>query len=70
MEKLDFQAIVDLVGDKLREMLGRGGENIGISWYDSATDLVHNLYIYEHGKRLHIPPIPKKPTWAKESNPV
>ena len=46
---LDFQAIVDLVGDKLREVLGTG--DIGIRWRDRRTGLVHYLYEYEHGKR-------------------
>jgi len=58
---LDFQGIVDLVGDKLREVLGRGGENLGISWYEAATNLVHNLYVYEHGERLQISPVERKP---------
>ena len=52
--KLDFQAIVDLVGDKLREVFGTG--DIGIRWYDEKTNLSHYLYDYEHGKRLTIPP--------------
>jgi GAF domain-containing protein/CheY-like chemotaxis protein len=49
-EKLDFQAIVDLVGDKLREVFHTG--DIGIRWYDPATDYAHYLYQYEHGVRL------------------
>ncbi|MBI3739452.1 MAG: GAF domain-containing protein, partial [Chloroflexi bacterium] len=52
--KLDFQAIVDLVGDKLREVLVTG--EIGIRWLDSETDMIHYLYEYEHGERLTIPP--------------
>ena len=50
--ELDFQAIVDLVGDKLREVLHTG--DIGIRWYDAKTDLIHYLYEYEHGERLTI----------------
>src|SRR2546426_1232876 len=53
-EKLDFQAIVDLVGDKLREVFNTG--DMGISWWDETTNLVHYLYAYEHGVRLTIPP--------------
>ena len=34
--ELDFQAIVDLVGDKLREVFKTG--EIGIRWYDAATE--------------------------------
>jgi len=53
-EKLDFQGIVDLVGDKLREVFQTG--DMGIRWHDAATDQVHFLYSYEHGKRLTLPP--------------
>src|SRR4029077_14606356 len=51
--ELDFQAIVDLVGDKLRDVL-RTGE-IGIRWFDEKERVVHYLYEYEHGTRLTIP---------------
>jgi len=51
---LDFQGIVDLVGDKLREVLGT--DDIGIRWHEPDTDLVHYLYQYEHGKRFAIEP--------------
>ena len=41
--ELDFQAIVDLVGDKLREVFNTG--DIGIRWYDrkriSSTSCTH-----------------------------
>ena len=50
--ELDFQAIVDLVGDKLREVFKTG--DIGIRWYDANANLVHYLYEYEHGVRLHV----------------
>ena len=48
--ELDFQAIVDLVGDKLREVFGTG--DIAIDWLDQGTVLVTPLYVYEHGMRL------------------
>jgi GAF domain-containing protein/DNA-binding response OmpR family regulator len=48
--KLEFQAIVDLVGDKLREVLNTG--DLTIRWYDRDADLIHYLYNYEHGVRL------------------
>jgi GAF domain-containing protein/CheY-like chemotaxis protein len=51
--ELDFQAIVDLVGDKLREVLDTG--DIGIRWFDEKNRLCHYLYEYEHGQRL--PPV-------------
>ncbi|HVN36352.1 MAG TPA: GAF domain-containing protein, partial [Casimicrobiaceae bacterium] len=55
--KLDFQAIVDLVGDKLRELFRTG--DMSIRWRDEK-DVVHQLYVYEHGKRLSLPPAPYK----------
>ncbi len=57
--KLDFQAIVDLVGDKLREVLDTG--DIGIRWYDSEANLLQYLYEYEHGERLSFPAEPPAP---------
>ena len=53
---LDFQSIVDLVGDKLREVFDTG--DIGIRWVDEKAELVHHLYEFEHGKRLNLPPAP------------
>src|SRR5207244_657335 len=43
--KLDFQAIVDLVGDKLRDVFHTG--DIGIRWYDPKANLNHFLYTSE-----------------------
>jgi GAF domain-containing protein/CheY-like chemotaxis protein len=56
--ELDFQAIVDLVGDKLREVFAT--PDLGINWYDEKANLLHYLYAYEHGKRLRI--APRQPT--------
>jgi PAS domain S-box-containing protein len=53
--KLDFQAIIDLVGDKLRKVFKV--PDLGISWLDEKTGLVHYLYLYEHGVRLNVDPI-------------
>ncbi|MEP7057038.1 MAG: GAF domain-containing protein, partial [Caldimonas sp.] len=62
--ELDFQAIVDLVGDKLRAVFATG--DIGIRWHDPKADLVHYLYEYEHGERLDVSPrSPAGGTWAK-----
>ena len=47
---LNFQAIVDLVGDKLREVFATG--DLAIHWGDEKAMLVHALYVYEHGERL------------------
>jgi len=58
--ELDFQAIVDLVGDKVRavfntEEFGMTGD-FGIRWYDEKNNLLHYLYEYEHGERLEVEP--------------
>ena len=50
---LDFQGIVDLVGDTLREVLHT--DTLGIRWYDEATRRVSFLYEVERGQRLHPP---------------
>jgi hypothetical protein len=47
---LDFQGIVDAVGDKLREVFQTG--DMSIRWWDEATQLETPLYYYEHGRRL------------------
>jgi GAF domain-containing protein/CheY-like chemotaxis protein/anti-sigma regulatory factor (Ser/Thr protein kinase) len=61
--ELNFQAIVDLVGDKLREVLHTG--EIGIRWYDALANLVHFLYEYEHGLRLTVPSRPPTEAWLE-----
>jgi GAF domain-containing protein/CheY-like chemotaxis protein len=63
--ELNFQAIVDLVGDKLREVFNTG--DIGIRWYEASANLIHYLYQYEHGARMHMPPRHPTPggTWFR-----
>jgi len=62
--ELNFQAIIDLVGDKLREELKTG--DIGIRWYDEKANMVHYLYEFEHGKRISIPSAPPRNNMWKE----
>jgi GAF domain-containing protein len=57
--KLDFKAIVDLVGDKLREVLRT--PDLIITWLDEQANLIYPLYVYEHGRRLTIPPQAPRP---------
>jgi signal transduction histidine kinase/DNA-binding response OmpR family regulator/putative methionine-R-sulfoxide reductase with GAF domain/tetratricopeptide (TPR) repeat protein len=57
--ELDFQTIVDLVGDKLRQVFET--PNLSIDWYDENTCLVNYLYSYEHGERLNLPSEPPAP---------
>src|SRR5207244_10686924 len=45
---LDFRGIVDLVGDKLREVFKTG--DLGIAWIDYDAGTFNNIYAYEHGK--------------------
>src|SRR5205823_3472111 len=52
--KLDFQAIIDLVGDKLRQVFHTG--DLSIRWWDEKSGITHWLYVYEHGKRLQLQP--------------
>ncbi len=54
-KELKFQAIIDLVGDTLRNLFG---SSMGIFWLDEPAGLVHFPYAYEHGERLHIAPLP------------
>ncbi len=58
--ELDFQAIVDLVGDKLREVFATG--DMSILWWDAGNRESNWLYCYEHGVRLQgMPPVRPKP---------
>jgi GAF domain-containing protein/CheY-like chemotaxis protein/tetratricopeptide (TPR) repeat protein len=63
--ELNFQAIIDLVGDQLRQVFHTG--EIGIRWYDQKENKIHFLYEFEHGNRLSIPSRPPSgsPIWTK-----
>ena len=52
--RLGFQEIVDVVGERLREVLKTG--DIGIRWHDPQTNLIHYLFEYEQGQRQQIAP--------------
>jgi len=54
--KLDMQAIIDLVGDKIREVFNAHGT--GIQLYDRQNNLIYYPYVIERGKRLTIAPRP------------
>jgi GAF domain-containing protein/CheY-like chemotaxis protein len=53
--ELEFQAIVELVGGKLREVFK--GADLGIRLIDSKDGLVHFLYETTHGERVRIEPL-------------
>ena len=57
--ELDLQAIIDLVGDKLREVFATG--DIGIWWWDAERRQGHASYVFEHGVRQHHEPYTVKP---------
>ncbi|HEV8255466.1 MAG TPA: GAF domain-containing protein, partial [Casimicrobiaceae bacterium] len=63
--KLEFLAIIDLVGDRLREVFKTG--DLSIRWYDPKDDVLHFLYEYKHGERINTPPIKPSPggMWLK-----
>ncbi len=52
--ELGFQAIIDLVGDKLREVLRFG--DVQIVLWDAPTGTAHVLYAFERGVRIQVPP--------------
>ena len=53
---LNFQAIVEVVGDRLRELFS--SDDIAITLLDDATQMLHSVYAVERGQRLQIPPFP------------
>jgi GAF domain-containing protein/CheY-like chemotaxis protein len=62
--ELDFQSIIDLVGDKIREIFNTG--DLGIRWYDAKQNISHYLYEFEHGQRMQIPSAPPRSnTWFR-----
>jgi GAF domain-containing protein len=58
--QLEFQGIIDLVGDKLREVIKAG--DISIRLIDEDTQLVHFVYNYEHGERREYASLPLSET--------
>jgi len=54
--KLDFQEIIDLVGDKLLTIFAN--QELSIMLYDAETDLCHWSYAHWQGKRNYIDPLP------------
>ncbi len=59
--ELDFQAIVNLVGDKIRQVLNT--DEVGIRWFDEPANVIRYLYEFEHGVRLDIPDAPPRRPW-------
>jgi GAF domain-containing protein len=55
-QQLDFQAIIDLVGDKIRDIFD--AQVLGINIYDPQMDLVSYPYLIERGERFYLEPRP------------
>jgi GAF domain-containing protein len=54
--ELNFQAIIDLVGDKIVALFG--ASTLVIGWLDERAGLNHHLYCVERGQRVQAPPMP------------
>jgi GAF domain-containing protein len=54
--ELDFQAIIDLVGDKIAEIFA--SQSLSIALYDESTNVLSMPYYIENGKRFPIEPMP------------
>jgi signal transduction histidine kinase/ActR/RegA family two-component response regulator/tetratricopeptide (TPR) repeat protein len=52
-DKLDFQAIVEVVGERLRALFA--SNDLSINWIDWTSGQVHMLYVVERGQRIGIP---------------
>jgi GAF domain-containing protein len=61
--KLDFQGIIDLVGDKIREIFD--AQSINITHYDAQLDLFSSLYTLERGVRLSYEPMTPGPIYHR-----
>jgi transcriptional regulator with GAF, ATPase, and Fis domain len=55
-QQLELQAVIDLVGDKIREILRP--ETIDIRLYDRRSNLIHTPYQYDAGHRIIKQPFP------------
>ena len=56
-EQLDFQGIVDLVGNKIQEVFD--AQVVTIAQYDHRIDISREIYVWERGERLE--PLPPGP---------
>ena len=56
--QLDFQAIIDLVGDKIRDLFD--AQVVYIMTYERGADLAHFRYLIERGERFYTQPSPPK----------
>ncbi|MFN2106605.1 MAG: GAF domain-containing protein, partial [Candidatus Promineifilaceae bacterium] len=52
--ELNLQAIIEVVGEKLREIYA--GDGVALDTYDAANDLIIPRYLLEDGRRLTVEP--------------
>ncbi len=57
--ELDFQTVIDLIGDKLHEIFH--ARDLTIRLYDAQTNLLHWPYAIDGGQRIDVEPIPLGP---------
>ena len=57
--ELDSRSIVDLVGDRLRDVFDTA--DVSIRWRDEKTGLIHCLYAFAKGRRLEVAPSAPEP---------
>jgi GAF domain-containing protein/CheY-like chemotaxis protein len=50
-QQLDFQGIIDLVGDKIAEVFK--AQVVSVSLYDPKTNTIHHRYVLERGERFY-----------------
>lgn len=50
-KQLDFQSIIDLVGDKIKEVFN--AQVVSISTYDSVDNKIHHRYVIEKNRRYY-----------------
>ena len=55
-EQLDFQGIIELVGDRVSQILD--SHDVGIAIHEPESDLITFPYAMEHGERLPQTPLP------------
>ncbi|MDP3224853.1 MAG: GAF domain-containing protein, partial [Rubrivivax sp.] len=53
--RLDFQGIVELVGERLCEVFRTG--DLGIVWLNESKGTIRHLFVVEHGSRLDLPDV-------------
>ncbi len=63
VSKLDFQGIIDLVGDKICDIFD--AQSINIARYDADLDLFTSLYLVERGVRHSIDPMKPGPIFRR-----